>query len=268
MRERGDVPFVGDKDDGPGVLPIELREQLHDLDARCRVQVARGLVGQQDRGVGDQRAGDRGSLLLTARELGRLVVRPVGESNRLQSLHRPRPPVLRSGVDQRHLHVMKRRGPRDEVEALEDETDLSVANGGELVVVEPRDFGAVEEVTTASRHVEAADAVRERRLTRAARPHDGDELPFFDDEIDASQRMDLDLAHTVGLGDGLERDHPPPPIRTPPPPPPVRMLPLEPATLRVGMTTWAPSFKPPVTSVYWSPTTPTSIGVCISLPPA
>src|SRR5207245_1958469 len=86
--------------------------------------------------------------------------------------------------------------------------------------------------------------------------------------VDASQRRDLDLAHTVGLGDGLERDHPPVPMRTPPPPPPpppLRMLPLEPATLRVGITTWAPSFNPPVTSVYWSPATPTSIGVEVDL---
>src|SRR5207245_6782304 len=105
------------------------------------------------------------------------------------------------GVDHRHLHVMERRGSGDEVEALENETDLSVAYRGELVVVEPRDFSAVEKVTTARRHVEAADDIHERRLARAARPHNGDELAFFDDEVDASQRRDLDLAHTVGLGD-------------------------------------------------------------------
>jgi hypothetical protein len=45
---------------------IERVEQLHDLDAGGRVEVAGRFVGEQERGIVDQRPGDRYPLLLTA----------------------------------------------------------------------------------------------------------------------------------------------------------------------------------------------------------
>src|SRR5262249_53899505 len=58
VRVLRDVALVGDDDDGVAVL-VQLLEQPHDLLARGRVEVARGLVGQEDRGVHDQGPGDR-----------------------------------------------------------------------------------------------------------------------------------------------------------------------------------------------------------------
>ena len=75
-------------------------------------------------------------------------------------------------VDQRQLDVAQRRGARDQVEALEDEPDLAVADIGELVVVEVADVDAVEQVAAARRDVEAADDVHQRRLAAARRAHD------------------------------------------------------------------------------------------------
>src|SRR6266446_4560915 len=54
----GDVALVGDEDDRVAVL-VELFEQAHDLLPGGRVQVAGGLVGQQDGGLHDQGPGHR-----------------------------------------------------------------------------------------------------------------------------------------------------------------------------------------------------------------
>src|ERR1043166_7956633 len=50
-------------------LLVELLEQLHDLLALARVQVAGGFVGQDDLWIGDHGARDGDELLLSARQL-------------------------------------------------------------------------------------------------------------------------------------------------------------------------------------------------------
>ena len=49
-------------------------------------------------------------------------------------------------VDERQLDVVERGGAGEQVEGLEDEADLLVADAGELVVVELGDVVAVEPV--------------------------------------------------------------------------------------------------------------------------
>ena len=70
------------------VLPacVEPLEQRHDLDAGLRVEVAGRLVGEQDRRVVHERAGDRDALALTARELVRLVAHPIFELDLVAAL--------------------------------------------------------------------------------------------------------------------------------------------------------------------------------------
>src|SRR5216683_3323605 len=200
-----------------------------------------------------------------AQLLGWLVVCAVGKTDRVQGFERAGTAVWRPRVDQWHLDVVQRGRTRDEVEALEDKTDLAVADGRKLVVVEPGDVGPVEEVASAGRHVQAADDVHQCRFARAAGAHDRDEVAAFDMQVNSAERLDLDPAHAVGLGARLQPDHPPPPMRTPPPL--KRFVPPLPETLSVGITTSAPSLRPPVISVNWSPTTPVSIAVWTSLPP-
>src|SRR5262245_28662238 len=65
----GDPGVVGDDDHGLA-LPLHLVEEVQDLEAGLRVQVARGLVGQDERRLVHQGAGDRRTLPLSAGELG------------------------------------------------------------------------------------------------------------------------------------------------------------------------------------------------------
>ena len=101
------------------------------------VALSRLPVGSSARssdGLAHQRAGDGHALPLAAGELVRLVVHAVREPHRLERLHRLRPPLRarEAAVDERQLDVGERGGARQQLEGLEDEADLAVAQVGQL----------------------------------------------------------------------------------------------------------------------------------------
>lgn len=65
--------------------------------------------------------------------------------------------------------------------------------GAHEVVVAPSRLAA-------GRRVEAAEDVEQGRLARAGRSEQHDKFAFVDIEIDVPERMDLNFAHGVGLG--------------------------------------------------------------------
>ena len=88
---RGGAGVVGDHHDRLAQLVDRVAELLEDLAARGRVEVARRLVGEDDRRPRDERAGDRDALLLAAGELGGPVRPPVGDPDLGRAARRPTP---------------------------------------------------------------------------------------------------------------------------------------------------------------------------------
>ena len=79
LPERGDdVGVVGGHEHGHAEL-VDPQQELEDLPADQRVEVAGRLVGDDDARVVDERARDRGALLLAARELLRVLLGLVGQ---------------------------------------------------------------------------------------------------------------------------------------------------------------------------------------------
>ena len=66
-----------------GAALVDLGEQLDDLIAHFGVDVARRLVGDDERGVVDQSARKRHALLLAARKLGGVVVSLIGKTYKI-----------------------------------------------------------------------------------------------------------------------------------------------------------------------------------------
>src|SRR4051812_43024203 len=60
---------------------VELREEREDVVGALAIEIARGLVAHEDRGVVHDRARDRDALLLTAGELAREVTHAVFEAD-------------------------------------------------------------------------------------------------------------------------------------------------------------------------------------------
>jgi hypothetical protein len=102
-------------------------------------------------------------------------------------------------VVQRQLDVLQRRGARQQVEVLEHEADLPIADGGAGVGRQLGDGCARQPIGALRRPIEAAEDVHERRLARPGGAHDGDELAARDVERHAAQGLHLDVAEPVDL---------------------------------------------------------------------
>src|SRR5687768_16066874 len=120
-----DLRIVRNDDDGDA-LPVQLLKQPQDLVAGARVEVAGGLVGQEQLRAIYQRARDRHALALAPGKLVRRVVHAVLEAHPSQRLQRARAHgltrellVIRGGVHERHLYVTARGHPRQQVVMLE-----------------------------------------------------------------------------------------------------------------------------------------------------
>src|SRR6185369_14746584 len=105
--------------------------------------------------VVDQRPRDRDALLLSARELARVMVLAALQTHDGEAAPRLLRAFLRARavgrVDQRELDVLEGRRPREQVERLEHEADLAVSDLRALVAVQPRHVDAVEEVSPGRR---------------------------------------------------------------------------------------------------------------------
>ena len=100
-------------------------EDAHHVLAAAGVEVAGRLVGEQQRRLADQRAGDGDPLLLATGELARPVPEPVAQPDRVQRGGRPLAALLlaHAAVDQRKPDVVQGARARQELEGLEDEPD-------------------------------------------------------------------------------------------------------------------------------------------------
>ena len=72
-RVAGDAEVVGHENHGGAVLLLETAEEFGDLGGVLAVEVAGGLVGEEDGGIVDEAAGDRRALAFTSGELRRQV---------------------------------------------------------------------------------------------------------------------------------------------------------------------------------------------------
>ena len=94
-------------------------------------------------------------------------------------------------VEQAARHVVERRQPVEQVELLKDEAHAPRAQRRELVVGGRGGVDAVDRDVAGRRAVERAHDLQQRRLARARRAEDRDELAAGDVEVDAAQRVDV-----------------------------------------------------------------------------
>ena len=166
-------------------------QQLEDLLARLAVEVAGRLVGQQQRGMGHERAGERHPLLLAARQ------RPGPMRDARQQSHareqflgarmafRRRPP----GDTQRHLDVFERGELRQQVMELVDEAEVHVPPAALLGRAHLREVAAFQRDAPGGGPVEPAQQVQQRALARARGADDRDEFALSDFKIDAPKHV-------------------------------------------------------------------------------
>src|ERR1700688_1561447 len=143
----GDVVLVGDQDDGQSFV-VQVLENFHDFDGRAAVQISRRLVRQQDRRLVHQRAGNGYALLLPAGHLRGKVLRAIREAHHGQRIGSSLAALglVNSRVQRWQFHIFERRGSRQQVESLKDESNFLVANQRERFFVVLRNIGIFEQV--------------------------------------------------------------------------------------------------------------------------
>jgi hypothetical protein len=167
---------VRDHHDRLAVARDRLAQQLEDLAARLRVEVAGRLVGEDDRRLRHERARDRDALLLAARELGRPVLRRSARPTAQQVVEEALSgfsPAIESGRTMFSSAVSI--GSR-----LKNWKTKPMCSRRSCVSSLSSELGARagDRDVAARRLVEAGEDVHERRLAGAGRPHDGRQLAF------------------------------------------------------------------------------------------
>src|SRR5579859_4489700 len=122
VRVLGNVVLMRNENYGVA-LTMEVFKQGHNLLTCFRIEVPRGLVGQDNRRGVNKGSGDGHALSLAARKLVRLVSHSFNQIHTLQRLLRLFNPLLsgRAVVDQRQFHVVKGGRARQQVKGLKDE---------------------------------------------------------------------------------------------------------------------------------------------------
>ena len=116
--------------DDRSAFPVQRAQQFHHLLAVHRVEVARRLVGEDQRLVTHDRARNRNPLLLSARQLTRHVFRTVRDTHPVHYLLDALPALRRRHIviEQGEFDVFRDIQFVDQVKALEDEADVHLAN--------------------------------------------------------------------------------------------------------------------------------------------
>ena len=156
----------------------------------------------------EQRSSDRHTLLLTARELRRQVLRSMGNPDLLERCHRTFAPVgaVTTCVHIGEHHVLDRCSVAEQVKSLEYEADVPSAEGGAFLVRELRRVDPVDVIGARRGPVEAAENVQQSGLAGAGRADDRHPFSAVDDEIDAAEGMNGRIA-AIGPRQASQLDH-------------------------------------------------------------
>ena len=118
----------------------------------------------------------------------------VAEADHGQQLLEPLRIEFVTGYPDRQGDVLLGVEDRDEVEELEDETELLPAQLGHSAIGEPGDLDAIDPDLTSGRLIEAGQKVHQSRLPRAGGANDRGQLAPREVESDAAQGIDGGLA--------------------------------------------------------------------------
>jgi len=196
---------VRHQDDGLLELTVERVDERENLLGALVIEIAGGLVGDDDLRVCHNRARDGNTLLLAAGKLARIMMRAVFQTNDAKRRHGAVAalPGAEPGQQQRQLDVAERGQHRDEVVELEDEADVAAAPARQRALGQRADVGSVDHDLAGRGTIDACDQVEQRRLAGARRPHEREEFALGHAEVDAVEHGDLlrialvDLAHLL-----------------------------------------------------------------------
>lgn len=183
------------------VLAVEGKEQIGNPVPGLPVQIAGGLVGEQQRGLAVKGPGERHSLLLAAGKLCRKVMKALAEPK----LFEQRPgvlaalPVAFAAQQGGQLNVLQRVEGRHQHKRLKHKADVAGTQRCPHLFIQPVQR-LTEQVNFATAAVVKPGEDRQQRgLPRAGLANQGDALTPFDKQLNSGKDGEFLLPLTDGL---------------------------------------------------------------------
>ena len=186
MSVRGRFRIMRDHHDGLAQISIELAKEAENALGTFRVEIARGLVRENDFRLADNGAGKSDALLFAAGKLRGLVLQALAETKKIGD-HVKAVRVEAISVNmlrERDIVIGVERG--EQIESLEHEADFVAAKQGSGGVAHRREIISIEKHAAASGLRQTANHMQHGRFPAARRTHDGDELSRKDFDVDAA----------------------------------------------------------------------------------
>src|SRR6266511_3326399 len=185
------------------VVGGELAQQPGDLAADGGVEVGGGLVGQDDRRIVGERAGDRHPLLLAAGELLGPEAEPVAQPDAFQQGTGALVGGVAGGAGEvaGQLDVLGDGERRQQVEVLEDEAEAAGAQARQAPLGGAGDVQAVHLDDAGGGAQHGAEHQQQGGLAAAGRAHEQHHLAGVDVQVDAADGGHGQLPLPEGLGE-------------------------------------------------------------------
>ena len=197
-----------DHNDGHAGISLDFAKQREDGLAGGSVKIAGGLIGKENSGAIDQRAGDGRALLLAAGKLARAMADALFESDALEGLADARGSF--GAVDfreaQRKFDVFFERHPREKIEGLKNHAHGLPSVARELERGHLREILAVREDRAGAGAVEPGDEIEKGGFSGARAAEKREKFTYRDGERDFVDGADDGFAHEVVAGDGSKPD--------------------------------------------------------------
>ncbi len=194
---------MGGRDDCHISLMAQAFQQGNDLLAGVQIQIAGGLIGQDDGRIVGQGPGNGDALLLAAGKLKRLMVVSIPQPHHLQQLHAffHRSVVVHTGKNHRQGDVFQGCHHLDDVKCLENIADFAASQPSQFVGVQLSDVDLVDKNLAGSGFIQPSDHVKKGAFAGARRSHDGNIVPAGNFQVDSLEGLDIHLAKLECLGD-------------------------------------------------------------------
>ena len=206
------VRVVGDHEDGLVEFAAGFAEHVEDGVGVLGIEVAGGLVGEDDGGAIDKSPGYGNALLLAAGQLVGTVFEAAFDAEYLCEVVEEGAVEFSLGgraeiVDVvSDLDVAHCAESGQQVEALEDEADFGAAHLSALAVGELGEVDAVDQNRATGGVGETAEDVEEGGLAGARGTDDGDEFAWLDCEVNFAEGGDFEFAGAVGFAEVLSEN--------------------------------------------------------------
>lgn len=192
---------MSDEDQGGAVFAIKREQQIGNFVPGLAIEVAGGLIGEQNGRAPVKGPGQRHPLLFAAGELRRQVVQAFAKSQLLKQRAGIAPALAIAGAAQqrRQLDVLQGVERRDQHKRLKNKTNVLRPQRRPRLFIHPVQRFAQHQYFPAAAIVEAGEDRQQGRFTGTRLADQGDGLPRFDNQLNSGKDGELMLPLTDGL---------------------------------------------------------------------